>query len=1123
MSSTEPGPDQAFDHAPDHAAHHAANADAVTDSDAVTEADPGPGRRRGYRALPPHVDLPANDHEVIEFWNSRDVFRRSLSATEGGPAWTFYEGPPTANGVPGTHHVEARVFKDVFPRFKTMKGYHVPRMAGWDCHGLPVELAVEKELGFTGKPDIEAYGIAQFNAKCRESVLRNVGEFEAMSERMGYWADYAHPYRTMDAAYVESVWWALKQIFDQGLLVEDYRVSPYCPRCGTGLSDHEVAQGYEDVVDPSVYVRLPLTSGPLAGEADLLIWTTTPWTLVSNVAVAVNPEFDYVAARVSSGDVLVVARDLLEHALGEGAEVLAGYTGREMERWTYRRPFDLVDVGDDPSVVNFVVLADYVTVTDGTGLVHQAPAFGADDLVVTRAYGMPVINPIARNGHFLPEVPMVGGVFFKDADELLIADLVTRGLMWRHVPYDHAYPHCWRCHTPLMYFALPSWYVRTTARREALLRENEHTRWYPPTIKHGRYGDWLENNIDWALSRDRYWGTPLPVWRNDLDETKLVCVASLAELGELTGTDLSALDPHRPFVDDVTFTVDGEDGVYRRVPQVIDAWFDSGSMPFAQFGAPHRHQELATASYPADFICEAIDQTRGWFYTLMAIGTLVFDRSSYKTVLCLGHIVAEDGRKMSKHLGNILLPMPLMDEHGADALRWFMLASGSPWASRRIGHKLLDEIASKVLRTYWSIASFQSLYARAAGWAPGDPAGSGPGPSTDSAADPTDPNLLDVWARAEARRVAVDVDAALEDFDTTRAGGRLLRYIDDLSNWYVRRSRRRFWAGDPAALQTLHDCLRTLTLLLAPFTPFVTETVWTALFAASTGVESVHLAAWPVARPGTYGALGGQTYSELSDHTYAELSEQVALVRRVVELGRAARAESKVRTRQPLARALISAANWESVPEQLRREVREELNVVRLDNLHDADAVIAVTIKPNFRSLGARYGASTKSVAGLLAAQNPATVAADLRADKPVVLVAADGASYELGPADVIVNQSPAAGWTVASDGAETVALDLELTLDLRRRGLVREVVRDIQEARKNAGFDVSDRIELHWMVGGSPDAGEAIEAHADEVAAEVLATTLTNGRPVDESTGGWATAEDTDLGLTIWLRRATS
>ena len=827
-----------------------------------------------YHPLPAHVDLVAMDHEVIEWWGKNRVFTRSLEQTAGGPSWTFYEGPPTANGMPGTHHVEARVFKDVFPRFKTMKGYHVPRIAGWDCHGLPVELAVEKELGFTGKPDIEAYGIAPFNARCRENVQRHVDAFEQMSERMGYWADYDNAYWTMRPDYVESVWWALKTIFDKGLLVEDYRVAPYCPRCGTGLSDHEVAQGYEDVTDPSVYVRFPLTSGPWAGRADLLIWTTTPWTLVSNTAVAVHPFVEYVVARSAAGT-FVVARPLLDAVLGEQAEVLDSFSGAELERWTYRRPFELVEL----SGANFVVLAEYVTTEDGTGLVHQAPAFGADDLAVCRSYDLPVVTPIGPDGHFAADLDLVGGSFFKDADEALVADLRERGLLFRHVPYTHSYPHCWRCHTPLMYFALPSWYVRTTAVKDRLLAENEATTWYPATIKHGRYGDWLTNNIDWALSRDRYWGTPLPVWRNDADPSRMVCVGSLAELRELSGIELD--DPHRPFVDDVTFTRPGEAGTYRRVPQVIDAWFDSGSMPFAQFGAPHHNAAVAAAAYPADFICEAIDQTRGWFYSLMAVGTLVQERNSYRTVLCLGHILAEDGRKMSKHLGNILEPIPLMDRHGADALRWFMLCSGSPWASRRVGHKVLDEIASKVLRTYWSIASFQSLYARANGWAPDGSAGSAPGRTA-----------LDRWALSEAHRTAGEVDAALEDFDTQRAGRALAGFIDDLSNWYVRRSRRRFWDGDPAALATLHECLDVLTRLLAPFVPFVTERVWGALFAAGAGVDSVHLAPWPAADPAVIDV---------------RLGEQVALVRRLVELGRAARADAKMKTRQPLAQALVSA------------------------------------------------------------------------------------------------------------------------------------------------------------------------------------------------------------------------
>jgi isoleucyl-tRNA synthetase len=1058
----------------------------------------------GYQPLPPHVDLAALDHEVIDRWRELRVFARSLEQTEHGPGWTFYEGPPTANGMPGTHHVEARVFKDIFPRFKTMKGYHVPRMAGWDCHGLPVELAVEKELGFTGKPDIEAYGIAEFNAKCRENVQRHVDAFEAMSERMGYWADYENAYWTMRPDYVESVWWALKQIFDKGLLVEDYRVAPYCPRCGTGLSDHEVAQGYEDVTDPSVYVRFPLTSGPWAGQADLLVWTTTPWTLVSNTAVAVHPDVQYVVARTADGT-FVVAEPLWRDVLGDDAVELAAVTGREMEYWHYERPFHYVAFPESSGEIavpaaepkstdaHFVVLADYVTTEDGTGLVHQAPAFGADDLAVSRAYGLIVVNPIASNGHFLPGVGPVGGVFFKDADEQLVANLRERGLLFRHVPYTHSYPHCWRCHTPLMYYALPAWYIRTTEVKDRLLAENEATTWYPATIKHGRYGDWLTNNIDWSLSRDRYWGTPLPVWRNDADPTRLVCIGSLAELRDRSGVDLD--DPHRPFVDDVTFTVDGEDGTYRRVPQVIDAWFDSGSMPFAQFGAPWRNADAARAAYPADYICEAIDQTRGWFYSLMAVGTLVFDQSSYRTVLCLGHILAEDGRKMSKHLGNILEPIPLMDQHGADALRWFMLCSGSPWSARRVGHKALEEIASKVIRTYWSVASFQSLYARANGWAPA------------GGTDAGTPTELDRWALSEMHRVSAEVDAALEDFDTARAGRALAGYIDDLSNWYVRRSRRRFWDGDPAALTTLHECLHVLTRLLAPFVPFVTERVWQSLFSPEVlggTIDSVHLAAWPIAD------------ESLVD---VALGEHVAQVRRLVELGRAARAESGVKTRQPLARALVSAPGWARLPEGLRQEVAAELNVIELAALAESTAgeLVDVTAKANFRALGKRFGNGTQAVAKAIASADARELAIALAAGTATVQVA--GADVPLTGEEVTITETPRSGWAVASAGAETVALDLELTHELRLAGLLRDIVRVVQDARKAADLDVTDRIELWWQVGGSPEPAEAIRSHADQLAAEVLATGVHEGVPGEGVETFRVT--DEDLGLTIWLRRA--
>ncbi|MDP9398130.1 MAG: isoleucine--tRNA ligase, partial [Actinomycetota bacterium] len=914
-----------------------------------------------YQPVPAQVDLPALERAVLRFWREHDTFARSLQRTAEGPRWVFYEGPPTANGKPGTHHVEARVFKDVFPRFRTMKGFRVDRKAGWDCHGLPVELAVEKELGFNGKPDIERYGVAEFNARCRESVQRHVGEFQVMTERMGYWVDLSDAYWTMDRSYVESVWWSLQQIFDKGLLVEDYRVAPWCPRDQTALSDHELAQGYETVVDPSVYVRFPVTAGPLAElGAALLVWTTTPWTLVSNTAVAVHPEVRYVAARTPEGEVLVVAEPLLVAVLGEDAEVLASYAGRDLERTPYRRPFDLVEAAEFGGDAHYVVLADYVTTGDGTGLVHQSPAFGAEDLEVGRRYGLPVVKPVRLDGTFDADLPLVGGQFFKTADKALVDDLRARGLLFRSLDYEHPYPHCWRCHTPLLYYAQPSWYIRTTEIRDALLRENEGTSWHPETVQWGRYGDWLRNNVDWALSRNRYWGTPLPIWRCASDTCgSLTVVGSLSELGERAGRDLADLDPHRPYVDEVAFACPSCGSEARRVPEVIDAWYDSGSMPFAQWGYPHAPGSVQTVeeNYPAQFICEAIDQTRGWFYTLMAVGTLVFDRSSYEDVLCLGHILAEDGRKMSKHLGNILEPLPLMEEHGADALRWFMAASGSPWLPRRVGHATLQEVVRKVLLTYWNTVSFQSLYGRLAAFEP----------HATPAPPPAGRPLLDRWALSEAHRLARDVDAALEAFDTQRAGALLAAYVDDLSNWYVRRSRRRFWAGDPAALATLHECLRILTLLLAPLVPFVTERVWADLFAATSDElpASVHLAPWPVAD----GALVDDA-----------LAAQMGLARRLVELGRAARATSKVRTRQPLGRALVTAPGWEDLPGELRAQVADELNTQSLDALDGGRSdLVDVTVKPNFRALGKRFGKRTPAVAAAVSALDPGALAAALR------------------------------------------------------------------------------------------------------------------------------------------------
>jgi isoleucyl-tRNA synthetase len=1005
------------------------------------------------------------ERSILDFWREHAIFEASTAARQGAQPWTFYEGPPTANGMPGTHHIEARVFKDVFPRYQTMKGKYVTRKAGWDCHGLPVEIAVEKELGFTGKGDIEKYGIAAFNDKCRDSVTRHVDAFTNMTNRMGFWVDFDQAYWTMAPEYVESVWWSLKEIWKKGLLVQDHRVAPYCPRCGTGLSDHELAQGYETVTDPSVYVRFPVTSGELADlGAALLVWTTTPWTLVSNTAIAVNPDVDYVVAEVTLEDkaeenreVLVVAKPLISALSGE-VKILKTIKGKDLERVTYKRPLDLIDIPDS----HFVVLANYVTTEDGTGLVHQSPAFGADDLAVCRAYGLPVVNPIAPNGTFLSDVPLVGGLFFKDADKTLVKELKSRGVLYKHQPYEHPYPHCWRCHTALIYYAQPSWYIRTTSIKDELIRENNQTDWHPETIKTGRYGDWLNNNIDWALSRNRYWGTPLPIWR--CEDKHEVCVDSLKELGALAGKELSNLDPHRPFVDDITFPCATCNKEMVRVPEVIDCWYDSGAMPFAQWGYPHKpgSVEKFKAAYPADFICEAIDQTRGWFYTLMTIGTLVFDKSSYKSVLCLGHILDKDGRKMSKHLGNVIEPISLMDQHGADAVRWYMLAAGSPWSARRVGHDAISDVVRKTLLTYWNTISFHTLYAQSSNF------------DISQIPPVKDRSMMDHWILSELNALIAEVDLAYEEFDSQSAGKALARFIDDLSNWYVRRSRRRFWDGDLAALGTLHECLVTLTQLLSPMVPFITEHVWQEVVkpADTNAADSVHLTDFPIADKSLINL---------------ELNAQVAMTRRVVELGRAARAESAIKIRQPLQRALISAPGWAKLPIDMREQIADELNVIDLADIADADGdLVNISVKANFKSLGAKYGKEVQEISKAIAALDATTLVKTLRTTGSTKV-----ATWEIELGDLVVTEVPKSGWMVASHEGESVALDLALSQTLIDAGNVREVIRYIQERRKGDGFEISDRIKVRWNADSAIVA--AITQAASHISEEVLALEFTH------------------------------
>ena len=1039
-------------------------------------------KKREINSLSAQIDLPVMEAGILDFWSQNQIFEKSVTNRNGSPRWSFYEGPQTANGMPGTHHIEARVFKDLFPRFQTMKGKQVIRKAGWDCHGLPVEIAVEKELGFTGKADIEKFGVAAFNDKCRESVQRHVNEFTAMTKRMGFWVDFDDAYWTMSPSYIESVWWSLQQIWQKGLLVQDHRVAPYCPRCGTGLSDHELAQGYETIQDPSVFVRFPATSGKLAElKATLLVWTTTPWTLVANTAVAVNPKVTYQVIEVVNDEKterLVVAADLAS-VLGDEGKVIASFKGSELEHTKYARPFDFVEINDS----HYVVLADYVTVEDGTGLVHQSPAFGADDLEVCRKYNLPVINPISPDGHFLKEVPLVGGVFFKEADKALIKDLKARGLMFKSLQFEHSYPHCWRCHTALMYYAQPSWYIKTTEIKKELLRENSKTDWHPETIKTGRFGDWLNNNIDWAVSRNRYWGTPLPIWR--CENKHEICVGSLAELGKLAGKELSTLDPHRPFVDDINFACNECSALMTRIPEVIDCWYDSGAMPFAQWGYPHKQDSVAQfkAAYPADFICEAIDQTRGWFYTLMTIGTLVFDKSSYKTVLCLGHILDKDGRKMSKHLGNVLEPMPLMNQHGADAVRWYMLAAGSPWSARRVGHDAISDVVRKTLLTYWNTISFFTLYANAADFK--------------VSTVPKDLTLMDRWILSELNKLIQSVDTALESFDSQGAGTVIAAFIDDLSNWYVRRSRRRFWDGDPVALNTLYFCLKNLTLLLAPMVPFISEHVWQSLIRVAEGeqIESVHLANFPVADK-----------SSVDE----KLSNAVALSRRLVELGRAARAESGVKIRQPLSRALVSATGWEQMSQEIKTHIAEELNILKVDGIQVAGTdLVDISVKANFRTLGTKFGADVQVIAKQITAIDAGVMVKELRKSnsyKITVELAGKKKDIEIDLDDLVITETPRSGWSVASHGGESLALDLALTPDLIRAGLVREVIRAIQEERKRIGLDISDRITVNWNATG--DLAAAITSGISEISTEVLATQMQQNKAEN--------ASDNELGL--WL-----
>lgn len=1018
-----------------------------------------------FKSVNPKLDAPAMEDNVLKMWKKQDVFKKTVEQRKGKPEYVFYEGPPTANGRPGVHHVLARAFKDMFPRYKIMRGYHVSRRGGWDTHGLPVEIEVEKQLGFTNKQQIEEYGIDKFNELCKKSVFNYIQDWERLTDRIAFWVDLDTAYVTYTNDFIESVWWILKNFWEKDLLFKGYKIVPYCPRCGTPLSDHEVALGYDDAVDPSVFVRFPLVDKP---DTYLLVWTTTPWTLPANVAVAAHPEVDYVTVeRDHNGttEKLILAKSLLEKVFrGEQVKVVDSFKGKKLKGLKYSPLFTFVPL-DKPA--HFVVLGDFVTTEDGTGLVHQAPAFGAEDMEMAKQYDLPVLLTVQPDGTFIPEVTPWRGIFVKDADPQIITDLEARGLMFRSEKLTHTYPFCWRCHTPLLYYARESWYIRTSAKKDDLVKLNKTINWVPDHIKNGRFGNWLENNIDWSLSRERYWGTPLPVWECD-DCHSRECVGSVMELSEKAGRDLTDLDLHRPHVDNVHWKCEKCGGRMTRVKDLIDVWFDSGSMPYAQWHYPFENKEKFEAQYPADYICEAVDQTRGWFYSLHAISTLLNDQVSFKNVICLGHIQDAEGRKMSKSLGNIVQPWDVINEHGADALRWYLYTASPPGQERRFSSDLVGEVIRSFTLTLWNVYSFFVTYANL----------DKPQGLTVTAAT----NELDRWLLSELNVLVRDVTKAYDEYDVTNATRPVEKFVETLSTWYVRRSRRRFWKNDSsadkqAAYSTLYTALTTVAKLIAPAMPFLAEEMYQNLVRSvdETAPESVHLAEWPA------------VMEEFIDES---LNREMGLVMKLVSLGHSARQKANRKVRQPLAEAAFSVGNPAERNALMKNVdvVADELNVKKVRLLDASTEAVSHTVKPLPKQLGQKYGNKFPALQKAILAMNAEDVAKTLHSGSPVK-VTVDGTSYDILAEEVEVKAQAKTGFAVAEDGAYVAALVTDLTPELVAEGLAREFVRRVQDLRKSADLDVADRIDL--FVEASAGLKSAVEAHKDYITSETLTVNL--------------------------------
>ena len=1017
-----------------------------------------------YKKVPTTLNFVEREKETLKFWKDNQIFEKSVQLRQGAPAYTFFDGPPTANGKPHIGHVLTRAMKDIIPRYKTMRGYDVLRKAGWDTHGLPVELEVEKELGLDGKEQIEQYGVIPFIQKCKESVWKYKGEWEVMSDRMGFWADMDNPYITYDNDYIESEWWALKAIYEKGLLYKGHKIVPYCPRCGTALSSHEVAQGYKEVKETSATVRFRV---PDEENTYFLAWTTTPWTLPSNVSLCVNPDVTYAYVRVDGKETLIMAKDLIETVLeGHDTEIIKEVVGRELEYKHYEPLFECTRKAAGGKDAFYVMVDDYVTTTDGTGIVHNAPAFGEDDYRVCKKYDLPFVQMVDSKGEMCGGTPW-DGVFVKKADPMVLKDLDERGLLFAAPRFEHSYPFCWRCDTPLIYYARSSWFIAMTKVKDRLIDYNRRINWIPETIKEGRMGNFLENVIDWGISRERYWGTPLPVWVCDKCG-KIHVVGSRKELSELTGCDEN-VELHKPYVDPLTWKCECG-GTMRREPVVIDCWFDSGSMPFAQWHYPFENKDKFERRYPANFISEAIDQTRGWFYTLSAIAACLFDSPAFLNCIVLGHVQDKEGRKMSKHIGNVVDPWVLLDNQGADAVRWYFYTSSMPWLPNRFSAEAVSESQRKYMGTFWNTYAFYILYADIDNF------------------DPTQHKLvrenltpMDRWILSRLNTLIGHVEAYLDDLKMTEAGREMQDFMDDLSNWYVRRCRERYWGKDmtadkEAAYMTLYTVLKTMALISAPFTPFMSETMYQNMVRTvdKSAPESIHLCDWPK-----------------KDESFIdpELEANMAAVLDIVVLGRSARNAANIKNRQPVASMYVQG---KALPDMYVSIIADELNVKEVRFVDDASSFISYRVKPQLKTLGPRYGKLLPKINQYLAGEGVgnAVVAAHNRGE--LYRFDIDGTEISLAAEDVLVSTEENAGFVTVTEHDLSVVLDTNLTPELIEEGFVREIVSKVQTMRKEAGFEVTDHIVLSHH-GNSLIEG-IFARHGAEIAADTLADSINLG-----------------------------